>query len=742
MSKVKKFFQKFADMFGFKRSSKYVADYLHEANMRSGTFMAAVIVILEIWLVFRQTQKYVIKAITGGTPFFQATFQNLWTYFLLMSLGVAMFLYCLQYISHKNTKTKLILITVFAGLSIALCCFLPFEFKYKSINFAKGGVYVYRGVFKLIFYASIVFFDVAVILASIYRYIGGTKTAISSVLVISLFAFVCLAFGIMISYGDFTGTKVFYDAAGNPIIMADGVSYAYEHKQIICFLMMSIYIGCLLIWRPYVSIGILGSIFLGFYIVIDQVSSFNGRRLPEGDEVNYITFFISLAMVSISIFNQRIHEARKDERLEQLAKVDDLTGLMTYSYFISESDKKADEEKAGANKYAFLFFNISSFKTFNDQRGYEAGNRFLTDVGQIIQNTFPGAFVSRQADDHFVAYVENDNLIEKFNLIREQVRELDEDLKPNITIGYNVVIDEHEAKAGVEKARYANAYLKHIKKNDYYQYNQKLHDQYELVQYIVSHIDEAVEEGWIVPYYQPVVFSKDGTLCGAEALARWVDPKYGFLNPGVFIGALEDAHLAYKLDLAMLNLVCKNMRDCLDKKEKVLPTSINISRSDFSVIDVASEITKITEKYGISKEFLHIEITESALLDAEVDLLEESARIKKNGFALWLDDFGSGYSSFNALKDFAFDVVKLDMEFLKGFEKNEKSKPIIESVLKMANSINMSTLCEGVETKEQAEFLKKIGCVRLQGYYVSKPITYKELTDKIANKEFVLSKDL
>ena len=724
MSKVKKFFQKFADMFGFKKSTKYVADYLHKANMRSGVFMAAIVAILEIWLVIRQHDKYIISLVTTKNyPYFETLFDYTSLFWLQMVMGISMLLYCLFYLREKTSKGLFISVLVASAIGAVLCCLLPLEKGLKNTNPNK----LIDKILLICLYCAIFIYHTIVITAAITKYKGKKIDWLHSITVISVFATCLLIFGIKVSYGDFTSIK---NGVANP-----------DYKEIICFLTMAIYVACLLIWRPYLSVAILGVVFYGFYFMLKSFDQ-SIRHFPDGDEVNYITFFISLAMVSISIFNQRILEARKDERLEQLAKVDDLTGLMTYSYFISESDKKADEEKAGANKYAFLFFNISSFKTFNDQRGYEAGNRFLTDVGQIIQNAFPGAFVSRQADDHFVAYVENDNLIEKFNLIREQVRELDEDLKPNITIGYNVVIDEHEAKAGVEKARYANAYLKHIKKNDYYQYNQKLHDQYELVQYIVSHIDEAVEEGWIVPYYQPVVFSKDGTLCGAEALARWIDPKYGFLNPGVFIGALEDAHLAYKLDLAMLNLVCKNMRDCLDKKEKVLPTSINISRSDFSVIDVASEITKITEKYGISKEFLHIEITESALLDAEVDLLEESARIKKNGFALWLDDFGSGYSSFNALKDFPFDVVKLDMEFLKGFEKNEKSKPIIESVLKMANSINMSTLCEGVETKEQAEFLKKIGCVRLQGYYVSKPITYKELTDKIANKEFVLSKDL
>ena len=199
MSKVKNFFAKFADILGFKKSTKYVSEYLHEANMRSGLFMSAVIVILETWLVIRQSQKYVFKAIAEGSPAFQSIFSNLWTYFLLMSLGIAMFVYCSQYINHRNTKNKLIVISVFAGLSLILCCFLPFEFKFKLINFAKGGIYVYRGVFKILFYASIIMFNISVIVAGFYKFYGGKRTSISSVLVISMFALVCLTFGVMIS---------------------------------------------------------------------------------------------------------------------------------------------------------------------------------------------------------------------------------------------------------------------------------------------------------------------------------------------------------------------------------------------------------------------------------------------------------------------------------------------------------------------------------------------------------------
>ena len=726
MNKFKTFLLKTADMFGFKKSTKYVSRYLHKANMRSGIFMSIIIFLLEGWLVIRQFNKYIAPSLKNGSPFFSTVFSNTSYFWVLMFFGISMFFYCLYFVNAKKHKW-LFWTTIGAAIfSIVVCALLPYEFKF-NIKFDNIRNSIVAGT-RIGLYAAVFIFNISVIVAAIYLNKGGENTVITSVLVISLFALVCLIFGVMVSFADFSSMSKFKDTG------------VLQHKQIICFLMMSIYIGCLLIWKPYVSVGILGSIFLGFYLLLKGVAVWQegGRQVPEGDEVNYITFFISLAMICVSIYDQRISEGRKDESLERLATVDELTGLMTYSYFIQQSDILLKEDNT-PNKYAFLFFNISSFKIYNDQKGYLAGNIFLKNVGEIISSAFPGALVSRQADDHYVALVKNENLIEKFDLIREQVLELDVNLKPNLTIGYNIVIHDEDPRACVEKARYANSFLKRANRNDYFSYNEKLHDEFQLVQYIVSHVDEAVEKGWITPYYQPVVFSHNGKLCGVEALARWIDPIYGFLNPGIFISALEDAHLAYKVDLAMLELVCANMRKVLDNGEKIVPTSINFSRGDFSIINIPDEVIKITKKYRISPEFLHVEVTESALLEEKADLPQAMAELRKNGFAVWLDDFGSGYSSFNAIKDYAFDVVKLDMEFLKGFDKNEKSKPVIDSVIKMSNSLKMGTLAEGVETKEQMEFLKKIGCQRLQGYLFSKPISYEELNKLISEGKLVIA---
>ena len=740
---AKRFWARFRDIFGIHRNSKYVKNYLNEANMRSGVFMSAVIVILEIWLIIRQVDKYVIDSIAGGTPVFQALFQNLWTYFLLMSLGGAMLVYCLQYLSERKSKTKLILSIVFAGISLALCCFLPFEFKYKSIKFTNS-IYTYRGVLKLIFYGSIIAFNIAIIFAGIYRFHGGKRPAVSSVLVISLFALVCLTFGVMISYGDFTGTKVFVDAAGNKVTINDDIgSYAYEHKQIICFLMMSIYVACLLIWKPYVSVVILGSIFLGFHIILTQVAGFGGRRLPEGDEVNYITFFISLAMICISIYDQRISEAKKDEELEVLATKDTLTNLWSFEYFNTLVTRKIKDEQLKEGEWIFLFINVTSFKIYNDQKGFEKGNEFLLETGKILTEIFHFGLVTRQSDDHFVVFAKNTDIESKINLLNSRTARLDLDIRPGVKVGGYVLRDLNEdTHLSVEKARYACSELEMHGVGNYLRYDSKMHDEYRLVQYIVRHIDEAIQKGYIKAYYQPVVWSKGRQLCGVEALARWEDPKYGFLSPGKFVPALETSQLIYKLDIAMLRLVCKQIRHNLDNGEPVIPVSINFSRIDFNVVDIVTIIDNTIKEFDIPRDLFHVEITESALMN-DADVLKSSIKkLHELGFAVWLDDFGSGYSSFNVLKDYEFDVLKLDMEFLVGFENNKKSKYLIQSVVQMADQIGIKTLSEGVETAEEAQFLESIGCGKLQGYLYGKPLSYEEMRERIDSGYYTLADEI
>ena len=759
MNTLRKLWNGFLNIFGIRKNSKYVKNYLNEANMRSGVFMSFVIFVLEVWLVIRQMKDYAIpriinpKSVEVGLLPIEIFYKYTSVYFVLMSFGVAMFVYSLQYLSKKKSLSKMIIPIVAGGFSLAVCCFLPLEFKKGIENIKFSGemdAMAIYSILRLIFYGAIILFDIGIIFSSIYRYKGGKRASISSVMVISLFALVCLMFGVMVSYSDFTsstiyqGIEVGVDKNGNPVIK-DVLGNDKYNKQIICFLMFTIYIGCLLIWNPLISIGILGILFLGFFFAINHVASLGGRVVPDGDKINYITFFISIAMVAVSIYNQRLSEAKKDEELEELATKDKLTGLMSFEYFILQVKERIERYNIQKSDSVYLFINVTNFKVYNDQKGFEQGNEFLKTIGQIISGVFNElALVCRQSDDHFVVFSYNKDVEEKIDLVNEKIQALEPDIKPGIMVGaYEVYNPDDDPRYCVEKARYAYSALKRVNNGKHIlYYDEKMHDNYLMVQYVVTHIDEAIEKGYLKAYYQPVVWSKGRSLCGAEALARWVDPKYGFMSPGMFIPALENARLVYKLDKEILRLVCQDIRYNIDNGLPVLPVSINFSRADFGLIDIVDVVTSTVEQYDIPHELLHIEITESALTDEEDALKLTINRLHEKGFATWLDDFGSGYSSFNVLKDYEFDVLKLDMKFLTGFSDNTKARALIKSVINMADQIGMKTLCEGVETMEQAAFLEEASCGRLQGYLYGKPLSYQDIMDRIKNGEFSLSDDI
>ena len=270
------------------------------------------------------------------------------------------------------------------------------------------------------------------------------------------------------------------------------------------------------------------------------------------------------------------------------------------------------------------------------------------------------------------------------------------------------------------------------------EYDERVSKEYRLRQYILNNVEKAVREGYIQVFYQPVVWAEDGTIAGCEALARWIDPEMGFLSPGAFIPALEEGRQIHKLDLCIYEQVCKRIRDSIDQGLPVLATSLNFSRLDFELMDAVGELEALVEKYRVPKEYLHVEITESAVTEDVEGLKRAMKRLHEGGFAIWLDDFGSGYSSMNVLKDFDFDLLKIDMEFLKNFHNNQSSRKIISCIINLAGDLHMRTLCEGVETREAVDFLREAGCGRLQGYYYGKPMPYEEILARIQDGTYKL----
>ena len=243
-----------------------------------------------------------------------------------------------------------------------------------------------------------------------------------------------------------------------------------------------------------------------------------------------------------------------------------------------------------------------------------------------------------------------------------------------------------------------------------------------LDRYVVEHLDEALEQGRICAYYQPVVRTLTGKLCGLEALARWNDPKHGLLEPKSFIPALEEAKVIHKLDSHIIHLVCMQYRQCVEAGTPTVPISFNLSRVDFDLCDMFNVVEESVREFEVPRNMLNIEITETVF---GTDPMYMSMMVRKFhdvGYQVWMDDFGAGYSTLNALKDFDFDELKIDMAFLNRF--GDKSKTILASVVDMAKKLGIQTLAEGVETEEHRTYLRNIGCEKMQGFLYGKPLPF------------------
>lgn len=250
-------------------------------------------------------------------------------------------------------------------------------------------------------------------------------------------------------------------------------------------------------------------------------------------------------------------------------------------------------------------------------------------------------------------------------------------------------------------------------------------------QYILDNFESALEHGCIKAYYQPVIRTLTEQICSVEALARWADPVAGLLSPYLFISVLEKNKLIHKLDLMMLKNICHTYNEMREKGLPLHPFSINLSRLDFDEMDMPTVISDILKMYNVPSNAIHIEITESVMLDNTTYFRKIFDCLHDAGFSIFMDDFGSGYSSLNVLKDYSFDVLKIDMRFLSDI--GARSKKILSSVVNMAKAIGMHTLAEGVENETQRSFLRNIGCEMLQGYYYSKPMSSEEYIEYLSS---------
>ncbi len=407
---------------------------------------------------------------------------------------------------------------------------------------------------------------------------------------------------------------------------------------------------------------------------------------------------------------------------EQLKYLDPFSGLIKESRFFTLLQHILDDFEHCDPKARVLFFDIEDFKSYNRTFGLERGDELLLHVARTIKGQFPTDVVAHLSIDRFAVVTNSPDVMRKCAIIHEDTKAYHKSFAPEIKCGiFKVDPLVTSAHVALDCAKIACESVKGRYDVSCRIFDGDLRERLFTRRYVARHAEHAVSNQWIRAYAQPVVDTTTGEVCGFEALARWDDPNRGILSPAIFIPTLEEAHLIHKVDAYMVNEVCRHMSEELRSGRAVVPASVNLSRVDFAICDIFEIVRETCDRWHIPHHMLAVEVTEGAL-DGTANLRQEMDRFRAAGFEVWMDDFGCGYSSLNLLKDYEFDVLKVDMEFLRDMDANARSKTIVASVIEMAKSLGIRTLVEGVETEAQRDFLCDVGADMMQGYLFGRPL--------------------
>lgn len=438
------------------------------------------------------------------------------------------------------------------------------------------------------------------------------------------------------------------------------------------------------------------------------------------------------------VIEDQTEEVKKLQREHYLATHDRLTGLYNKEFFYEQCRKSL--EQSNGEELLMVCSDVKNFKLVNDVFGTKAGDELLKKIAKALkEQTKPGEVYGRLESDRFALLMKKEDFREEvFIEGPKAIARIDSDVSYplNIYVGVYEIKDTSIA-VSVMCARAlmaSNTIKENVQKHVAY-YDDELRKSALSEQELTGGLDYAVEQGQFQMYLQPQVLA-DGTVQGAEALVRWIHPEKGMIAPGNFLPVLERNGSIVRLDRYVWEQACKCLRRWKDHGNDETYISVNISPIDFYFMDVCKVLIELTHKYEISPKNLRVEITETALMQN----LEEQKRLLKKlqeaGFIVEMDDFGSGYSSLNMLKNIEVDAIKLDMAFLGSAENESRGRKILTAVVKMAKELDMPVITEGVETGEQVDFLKSVGCDMFQGYYFAKPMEVWQFEQLYLKQEF------
>lgn len=410
-----------------------------------------------------------------------------------------------------------------------------------------------------------------------------------------------------------------------------------------------------------------------------------------------------------------------------------LTGLFARIPFFTQTETFLRINEAAAGKYCLIAIDIEHFKLFNEWYGQVAGDKLLREIGAHLNKMRQefGGIAGYMGGDDFVIVLPND----------EKVLE---NLKCRITgfvraygghtgflpaFGFYVIDDiSLSASQMYDRAILAQETVKGNYAVRCAYYSSDMKTRLENNHVLLAEVQAGLERDEFIYYLQPKCNLNTGKIVGLESLVRWKHPEKGIVAPGYFIPVMESNGLITELDMKVWEQVCQTLQDWIKSGHKVIPISVNVSSVDIYAIDVVEHFKNLVRKYGLPPEYVELEITESAYVEEYKVITGVAEALRNAGFTVLMDDFGSGYSSLNMLKDVNVDVLKIDMKFLKMDENTmDKGMGILEAVTRMANIMGLRMIAEGVETEDQINYLLNMGCIYGQGYFFYKPLPVEEI---------------
>lgn len=469
--------------------------------------------------------------------------------------------------------------------------------------------------------------------------------------------------------------------------------------------------------------------------------------LVETEHAGFVTgvaaagmFFIMVLM--LLMFVCALSAVAAQRRMVNLYYQDPVTGGKNWQYFIQKSRKKLCRIQNTSTTYAMINLHLNEYQDYCACYGSRAGAELLQRLNAFLQvNIGRKETFARFASADFGLLLRCDSVKQCEKRLKKLMAELT-GIQKDRGLSYQAgvyMINEtgRQARKKLDVARiyhYANAARESIsRKNDQYI---KIFDEQILQEQLWKRkVEDMMEDAlfnkefemYLQPKYNPV----SQKIVGAEALVRWISPTEGIISPGRFIPIFEENGFITRLDDYMISAVAKLQSERKIHGKKLIPVSVNVSRANFTRENLAQHVCQLVDGYGADHSCIELELTESAFFDDKTVLQRILNQLKGFGFRVSMDDFGAGYSSLNSLKDLPIDVLKLDMEFFRGEDKEKRGEIVVTEAIRLAKNLDMETVAEGIERKEQVEFLAGLGCDMIQGFYFAKPMPLPEFDERM-----------